>query len=616
MSLSFFRDSLNSLCTTKLANQLEKGYSRLEVIEKPKLQLMYQRLVLKFTPKVRFYLIILLMIFPALLCFAFIKIYGVNVVFWDQWELVPLFDKMYTGHLTFADLFAQHNEHRIFFPRIIMLLMGAITHYNNLAEMYFSWFLMCLISYVIFIVYIRKFGYTERSLIKFVPVMWLIFSLRQFQNLLWGFQIAFYLLTLFFLLALYFLATSKRLGWRFSFSIISGVICTFSLASGLLVWPIGLILLFILFRMQLKASRWLYLKIGIVWSVVGVLSYLAYFIGYIENSNHPSFLYFIQHPVSTLGFLLTSIGSPLASELYVSMGIGLLILFLYIWVAGLLINNKLNKGLSVPFFISMVLFALLSIALLILGRAELGIEQSFSSHYTTITLLGIIGLYLLIISLKIRHRHLQLSLLGGMVLLVALGVISTDAHALIKDGVDSRDYLNEGAYYLSTYKFQSDQLLVRLYPSLSVLRQRAEILEKYKLNVFSRPVLETTLQKISLPAETNNIIYGLTRIDNYSDVIQIEGWAFNKEESIKDSQTYLVLRSNTQTYVFNTLTIKRTDVTRVFSNLNLNLDYSGFIASIPCDMIINDHGYTVGIYIQKGENKALLFTDKVLQGIP
>ena len=53
--------------------------------------------------------------------------YAVVVPYLDQWELVPLLEKTYHGELTFHDLWAQHNEHRLIFPQIIMLLLALPT---------------------------------------------------------------------------------------------------------------------------------------------------------------------------------------------------------------------------------------------------------------------------------------------------------------------------------------------------------------------------------------------------------------------------------------------------------------------------------------------------------
>src|SRR5205823_6120927 len=60
----------------------------------------------------------------------------------------PLFEKMQDGTLGVADFFAQHNEHRIFFPRLIFFALGRLTHWNIRTELWVVWLLalVCLFS--------------------------------------------------------------------------------------------------------------------------------------------------------------------------------------------------------------------------------------------------------------------------------------------------------------------------------------------------------------------------------------------------------------------------------------------------------------------------------------
>src|SRR3954471_24168411 len=80
----------------------------------------------------------LLILLPACCGFLYVYTFGVNVVAGDEWAVVPLFEKLYAGELSLSDLLAQHNEHRIFFPRIAMLSLGVITQWNVIAEMYLT----------------------------------------------------------------------------------------------------------------------------------------------------------------------------------------------------------------------------------------------------------------------------------------------------------------------------------------------------------------------------------------------------------------------------------------------------------------------------------------------
>src|SRR5579862_5169820 len=87
-------------------------------------------------------IVVLLMAVPAFLAFNYIYRFGVDAVFWDEWVLVPLVDKLDRGTLSFSDLFAAHSEHRILFPQLLMLGIAEATHFNTLVTMYVSFALL------------------------------------------------------------------------------------------------------------------------------------------------------------------------------------------------------------------------------------------------------------------------------------------------------------------------------------------------------------------------------------------------------------------------------------------------------------------------------------------
>jgi len=148
----------------------------------------------------------ILITLPILFYFWYISANGTNVIVADEWHVyIPLFKKLSTGTLTIADLFNQHNEHRIFFPRLIFLFFGYLTHFNTKAFLYFSASLLVLTLIGIFISYTRFFGVNKESIWKFLPVCYLLFSLVQFENTLWGFQMAWYMVTFFSVLSFIFL---------------------------------------------------------------------------------------------------------------------------------------------------------------------------------------------------------------------------------------------------------------------------------------------------------------------------------------------------------------------------------------------------------------------------
>src|SRR5215472_6657949 len=91
----------------------------------------------------------LLIFTPPLLIGVLIFKNGVDTPVLDEWDgTAPLFEKMADGTLGVADFFAQHNEHRIFFPRLIFFALGRLTHWNIRAELWVIWLLalVCLFS--------------------------------------------------------------------------------------------------------------------------------------------------------------------------------------------------------------------------------------------------------------------------------------------------------------------------------------------------------------------------------------------------------------------------------------------------------------------------------------
>lgn len=131
-------------------------------------------------------------------------------------------------------------------------------------------------------------------------------------------------------------------------------------------------------------------------------------------------------------------------------------------------------------------------------------------------------------------------------------------------------------------------------------------------DIFERVPGEAKLSQFRLPAETNDIKYA---IDDFSTdgrtVLDMKGWAFIEGHDSVNSETYVVLKSAKRIYIFDTMVLAREDVTQGFRELNLNLDYSGFMALIPARKLDNGQ-YTLGIYIRKGDIEALQYADKTI----
>ena len=126
---------------------------------------------------------------------------------------------------------------------------------------------------------------------------------------------------------------------------------------------------------------------------------------------------------------------------------------------------------------------------------------------------------------------------------------------------------------------------------------------------------EAQLHTISLPDVTRDITHTFHEISVVPGAIWMNGWAFIWGYNTKDIQIYIVLKSDSTTYIFDTASRNWPHVTRTYKELNLNLDKCGFITTIPSRKI-KDGLYAVGIYIKKkftkGDIESLKYTSEVV----
>ncbi|MEZ5300465.1 MAG: hypothetical protein R3F11_07365 [Verrucomicrobiales bacterium] len=175
---------------------------------------------------------------PALILGILIKANAVNIPTWDDWERVPLIEKWESGELAFGDLYEPHIEHRIFFPRLIILGLNAASGGDLRAEMGFIFATTLLTGVAAYILLGRTLGAGSRLVAPAaLAINLMIFSPLQWQNFLWGIQIAFMLPVCCIAWALVALG-ARRLGiWvRFGICLALALIGTHSFGHGMLIW--------------------------------------------------------------------------------------------------------------------------------------------------------------------------------------------------------------------------------------------------------------------------------------------------------------------------------------------------------------------------------------------
>jgi len=487
-----------------------------------------------------------LILLPAALGVLYVRAFGVSVVYFDAWSMVRLFDKWSSGTLGLVDLLDQHNEHRMFFAKGFELLLAGITRYDNVIEMYVIQ--ACFLATLVIL--LLAFRDSVRAwLFVFVPVAFLVFSFRQYENMLFGFQINFAFTQTFGVLALLLLYVLGRRRFKklaFAGALGSATIASFSTAQGLFVWPAGLLQLF--FGPLEKRTKGILIA---VWGLVGSAEWIGYFFDYSSpGGDRPSLLYALYHPLVGAEYFLNLLGSSLFWRENSAFVGGLLLICLAL-VSLFLIYR--NRGLGeYSFWISVLLYSFLILASITLGRSGVfGALQAMAPRYTTFSILAVASIYVMLAKTALEQRSrtaiVLLSALAGIVLLSAAVSYSEGVEA----GNKERVARERAAFVLSTYESQPDEALTEsLNPRARVVRERAPVLQKLGYNVFSEPLdlpELSTLSPVSSPTSLAVTIRGdgvsqqgqTIFVPEEASFVELTGWAVDDENESTAGGVYV-----------------------------------------------------------------------------
>jgi len=338
-------------------------------------------------------LLFLVAILPIAVLVRLIGEYGVNVPYGDEWSLIPMFVKWNNHQLTFADLFRLHNEHRIFFPKLIYLAFVQVTHWNVRAEMFFSVLLCCVTSAGIYILLRRTVAGARKHLLLWALINLLIFAPVQAENWVWGFQLQIFIPTVCLVASLVTLGSRLRPGGKLAIASLLATIATFSFGGGILLWPAIALCL----ALQQENRRWL-----IPWGVTFLFIGTLFFIGYDHKS---VFDPQIGDPLDYLAYFAGFNGVPLGriplqQRLILAGIIGVSAVLLYLATCIVFVKSGGQPLRAGAPWLALGLYAISSTALAAYTRVSSpwGTEQSLASRYASIScnlyiaLIGIVAI--------------------------------------------------------------------------------------------------------------------------------------------------------------------------------------------------------------------------------
>jgi hypothetical protein len=270
---------------------------------------------------------------PAL-TLALVVRYGVNVPFWDELTLVPVFQAHDTGTLSLHHFFAQHNEHRPAFPRAADFLTGLLTGWNLKVEMYRN-FAVAIAGFGVILRIMRRTLDRTAFLAASIVASVVYFSPVQWENWLWGWELEWFLANLGVLAAVWALAftidRAPRLG--LAAAAVCGCVATFSLGSGLLVWPAGLAVLLV------RRRPWR------IWLALSIVVPALYFDGWIGDEGVPSKSSFLSEPVDFVRFVLLYFGRSLGVNNATGELVGAVLIAAFLAAGAYVVRNRRDEAL-------------------------------------------------------------------------------------------------------------------------------------------------------------------------------------------------------------------------------------------------------------------------------
>jgi HAMP domain-containing protein len=410
----------------------------------------------------------------------------VECPFWDQWDMIPVIERLFNGTLSWHDLWTPHNEHRLLFPYAIMLVFARWTNWTIACEIALNVGFGIALFAILTRLARRSLSRCETEtpwwLTPFISLF--VFSLTQWENWLWGWQMQIFLNVLSVVAGVYWLTAAPSLR-SVILAAAAGIAASFSFGSGLLFWPIGMALIYI--QRPVAANRPTRLTI---WAAIGTLTVFAYL--HDLPVKEGGLTEALRHPVQYGHYIGLFLGAPIVVSIpiykpFIVWAVGAGGVLLLVMLCLRLYDQSRLSGL-VP-LITLCVYATLSGCMAGLQRLNLGAMQALSPRYATHATLFWIGLIVLAAIWLQRKGNAagrtawQRWARGGALISLALVVIVCGAVGTRRSIARHVQRVSEVRQAIRAGDY-SDSTLERIYHNPDFARQQLSVLQRYKLSLF------------------------------------------------------------------------------------------------------------------------------------
>ena len=510
-----------------------------------------------------------------------------NVAYLDDIDgtlmlLVRLHDGV-TGKELFRWLFEMHNEHRMVTSRLMLAGSYWLTGTVNFAffSLIGNLFLCGLCALLI-----RTAGSVARQWGMALLLAGLLFQLQHFENFFWSgssidhFQVVF--------LAAVAVVGLARGGWlTFWGAIAFAGLATFTLAHGLMLWPVGAVVL--------AAAR--RRRAVVAWVAAGAVAGSVFIADFSFNPAHHIGDWSLGGLVHVLAYWLELLGAPLAlGNQAVAVSAGLVLLSLLAWQ---LKSGEISRErIALP----LACWAVAALGLVALGRANLGGGVVSSRYYVLAALAWALGLFVALHrrGADVRSERQFLWLVSGLAVFNLAANVSSAGPArrwLAARDCAVADFVRHGR------DGEGEETLHPLPQHATRVIREAE-----RRGVFEMPRQSKELALPDIHPGTH-LSSAVDRIVVAGNLVTIDGWAAIAGRASRPGDVQVMLRSGEVRHILTTAGVARPDVAAAFPGEQWR--DAGFCFTmrrwlVPADI------YELGFLIRNGSATELVMTTQLI----
>lgn len=446
----------------------------------------------------------------------------------DQWGMVASYRDLLRHGPSLEWFWRQHNEHRIVFPRLVFLADMAWTRGSNLVNLTTILAIQALGAWL-FVRLALRGDLRPLTAAAAALAAACLFSLAQWENLVWGFQVQFVGVYCAGGWGLFLFSRAMRepaavdwRAWAGAMALLG--VCTFSMANGVLVG--GAMLLVAL------AVRGSWRLLGATLVVVAALAAL-YFSGFRPVEGHSSPLASIRRPLELAQYVAAYLGALFGmGRPILALGCGLVGIGLTAAMALQVVLRRERDPAQLAAF-GIVLFVGLSAGVTALGRLDFGYAQAISSRYVTPSAWFWAAQFVFWGRFAAAGERRLVGACAGLAYGVAAFVLVL-SQGLLFAAVKAWDARVSAASEALVIGLDDPAALAVLYPNLPELQDWSGFLRAQRLSVFAEPEagwIGGSAEAVLKPAPASACLGAFDVLDAPAPgaAWRARGWAWDRE---------------------------------------------------------------------------------------